>query len=240
MYAYHFRHLTGTEDVTRDSYNHTSLVHTYMHMLTISKPVQSMPLELTALDEDDIDTYTDMVWEAFASAADTISLCFYPSGRSDHVRAYMHKNIRDNLSDPSFSYVLVRDSDTRAPLAVACWYFQTVDKSMQEVLRGEETARKKRAQQTPIAGINFAAMNEFRESQAKTKREVLRGRAHAFLIVLGTSPSARRKGAGTAALTSGLQKADEMGLPVYLEASIMGRPFYAKYGFQDVSIDGLD
>jgi predicted acetyltransferase len=195
-----------------------------------------MSFELIALSEEDISTYNDMEWEAFASATDTISLCFYPEGRSDRVRAYMHKNVQENLVDSSFSYVLVQDSDTGTPLAVACWYFQTANKSIEEVLRDEEMARLKRAQQAPVAGVNFVAIDEFCESQAKTKREVLGGRAHAFLIGLGTSLSARRRGAGTAALTSGLKKADEMGLPVYLEASIMGRPLYAKYGFQDVSI----
>jgi hypothetical protein len=59
----------------------------------------------------------------------------------------------------------------------------------------------------------------------------LGGRAHALLKL----PAAQRKGAGAAGLIWGLQQADELGLPAYLEASGMGRPLYAKHGFNEVS-----
>jgi GNAT superfamily N-acetyltransferase len=69
----------------------------------------------------------------------------------------------------------------------------------------------------------------------KNKREILAGKAHAALRVLATLPAAQRKGAGTAGLTWGLRKADELDLPVYLVSSGMGRSVYAKHGFEEVS-----
>lgn len=94
------------------------------------KAIEGIPFDLSTLDESEIGDYNNLVWEALASAADTISLCCYPEGRSYDVRAYMHKIAKKSLFDPSFSHVVVRDSNTREMLAVACWYFRTVDKSV--------------------------------------------------------------------------------------------------------------
>lgn len=52
--------------------------------------------------------------------------------------------------------------------------------SNEEVLEDKEKARKKRAQQATLPGINHVAMNEYGESQARTKRGLLGGRAYAL------------------------------------------------------------
>lgn len=194
-----------------------------------------MGFEITALNKSEIDVYNDAVWQAFGSVPDNLSLCLYPGGFSEPIQAYMHEGTQSNLSDPSFSLIAVRDSESSEILAVACWYFQTKNKSLEEVLEGEAAARKERAEQEPITGINFTAISDFREAQAKAKREILGGRAHVLLKVLATYPAAQRRGAGAAALAWGLGRADDMGLPAYLEASSMGRPLYAKFGFNEVS-----
>lgn len=75
-------------------------------------------------------------------AADAILLCCYPEGRSYDVRAYMHKIVKEIFFDPSFSYVVVQDSNTREMLAVACWYFRTVDKSVGSLRACISTAPK--------------------------------------------------------------------------------------------------
>lgn len=49
-----------------------------------------------------------------------------------------------------------------------------------------------------------------------------------------------RRGAGGMLLKWGTDKADELGLPVYLESSPEGHNLYLKYGFQDMELHELD
>ncbi|CAD0112065.1 unnamed protein product [Aureobasidium uvarum] len=197
-----------------------------------------MGFEITPMKEDEIGVWNKVSWEAFASVEDNLSMLLYPGGLTERTQAFMRNNTLESLSDPSFSYIFVRDSGTKDVLAVACWYFQTEDMSMQEVSEKEEKARKGRAEQEPIPGINFGAIADFREAQATSKREILAGKRHALLKVLATLPAAQRKGAGAAGLIWGLQRADELSMPAYLEASGMGRPLYGKHGFKEVSTIG--
>lgn len=187
------------------------------------------------MKEDEIDIHIKVSWEALTSTADSVLSLIYPDGFTDSVQANMRKTTRDGLSDPSTSYVLIRDNNTGEIVAVACWYFQTKDVTIQEVLDTEERAKGKRAEQGPIPGINYAMIDKFREASMKNKREILAGRAHAALRVLATLPAAQRKGAGTAGLIWGLRKADDLELPSYLVSSGMGRSLYAKHGFSEVS-----
>jgi hypothetical protein len=187
------------------------------------------------MKEDEIDVYIRVSWEALTSTEDSLLSLIYPAGFTESVQTNMRKTTRDGLSDPSTSYVFIRDSSTKDVIAVACWYYQTKDLTIQEVLDTEEKAKRKRAEQGPIPGINNAMINEFREASMKNKREILAGKAHAALRVLATLPAAQRKGAGTAGLAWGLRKADELDLPVYLVSSGMGRSVYAKHGFEEVS-----
>jgi GNAT superfamily N-acetyltransferase len=60
------------------------------------------------------------------------------------------------------------------------------------------------------------------------------------LVVLVTDPSHERKGAGRMLLEWGCKKADEAGLPCYLDATKTGRPLYERYGFEMQKISTLD
>ncbi|KAI9698883.1 MAG: hypothetical protein M1820_007304 [Bogoriella megaspora] len=62
-------------------------------------------------------------------------------------------------------------------------------------------------------------------------------RPHCFLLVLWTDPDFQRKGAATALLDWGLNKADELGLACFLEASPRAHKdgFYHKRGFCDIA-----
>ncbi|MFF0218613.1 GNAT family N-acetyltransferase [Streptomyces vinaceus] len=55
---------------------------------------------------------------------------------------------------------------------------------------------------------------------------------HWYLAVIGADPAAQGQGQGAALLRSGLAKADEAALPVYLESSKPANlPFYEHFGF---------
>jgi GNAT superfamily N-acetyltransferase len=55
-----------------------------------------------------------------------------------------------------------------------------------------------------------------------------------YLSAMAALPRRRGLGAGTALLRHGLERAQGLGLPVYLEASTpQNRKLYARHGFQD-------
>lgn len=54
--------------------------------------------------------------------------------------------------------------------------------------------------------------------------------------MLHTDPKHQRRGAASALLQWGINKADELGLPAYLESSAEGQGLYAKHGFDDVEV----
>ncbi|KAG9524640.1 hypothetical protein KCU99_g2135, partial [Aureobasidium melanogenum] len=153
-----------------------------------------MALEITRMREDEIDDWNKVTWDAFAAAEDDLGTLLYSGRLTERTQAYVRKNTRDSLSDPSYSYVFVRDSSSKQVLAVACWYFQNKDLSMQEVVDKEEKARKAWAEQGPIPEINLGVISDFCEAPARSKQEILGGKAHALLKVLATRPAAQRKG----------------------------------------------
>ncbi|KAF2678956.1 hypothetical protein K458DRAFT_422618 [Lentithecium fluviatile CBS 122367] len=63
---------------------------------------------------------------------------------------------------------------------------------------------------------------------------------HLYLHMLHTDPKQQGRGAGSALLKWGMQKADELGLPAYLESSPNAHGFYKRHGFGDVEIFELD
>lgn len=58
--------------------------------------------------------------------------------------------------------------------------------------------------------------------------------------MLHTDPEYQGRGAGSALIEWGKQKANELGLPIYLESSTKGHRFYKKHGFTDVEVMDID
>lgn len=56
-------------------------------------------------------------------------------------------------------------------------------------------------------------------------------RPHLALNWMCCIPSYRRRGVGSLIMQWGIDKAEELGLEAYLEASAMGKPLYEKFGF---------
>lgn len=58
--------------------------------------------------------------------------------------------------------------------------------------------------------------------------------------MLHTDPQYQGRGAGSALMEWGKAKADELGLPIYLESSPKGHGFYLKHGFKDYEVLDID
>lgn len=79
----------------------------------------------------------------------------------------------------------------------------------------------------------YAAIND-------AKARLLGPRKHVLLHMLGTDPNHHRRGVGALQLAWGLGEADRLAAPAYLEASVMGRPLYARWGFEEMGSLGFD
>lgn len=60
------------------------------------------------------------------------------------------------------------------------------------------------------------------------------------LHMLHTDPEFQGRGAGSALMEWGKERADELGLPIYLESSAAGHGFYQKHGFEDAEVLEVD
>ena len=87
-------------------------------------------------------------------------------------------------------------------------------------------------QANPDAPSVPAELAPLRTFMAMTEGRHPAGRAHLYLVFLGTAPAAQGRGLGGALLRERLAEADAAGLPAYLEASSpRNLPFYARHGF---------
>lgn len=127
----------------------------------------------------------------------------------------------------------MRDAATGAVLGAAEW--ETVRGAEEiETRKEEEEDKEKEKKMEEVEGVNHAALNAFRRAQAECQKEMMQGKLHLYLHVLVVDPEYQRRGVGSAAMASGLQRADELGLPVCLEASKYGRGLYERCGFRVV------
>ena len=121
------------------------------------------------------------------------------------------------------------DPDGRI-VGIAMWKFYPLQRTEDEL----DAESKEREQEGFPPGFNEALAKEFLGDVAKFKREIMGGKPHVLLNMLATRPAYHRRGIGAMQVLWGLEQADELGLPTYLEASPMGKPLYLRLGFEEV------
>ena len=62
----------------------------------------------------------------------------------------------------------------------------------------------------------------------------MKGVPHVFLGIIATEPGEGRRGAGKMLMRWGVERADEVGVEMFLEASPMGVGLYGGVGFEEV------
>ena len=55
-----------------------------------------------------------------------------------------------------------------------------------------------------------------------------------------TSPDYRRRGAASLLLQWGIDRADELGVEIYIESSLAGKPLYEKFGLHTLKVFNFD
>ena len=201
-----------------------------------------MPLELHPMQESDMRAYENVTWAAFK---DDLMAVLYPNGfNQEDIDHGIHWNIKSWREHPEvIKYMKVIDTDLPEDdsngkmVGMTRWKFYTKHRTEAEL---DQEAEEKKAE--PLSpGLNGELIKEFFGEVSRIRREQMGGQPNVLLDMIATLPQHQRRGVGAMLLRWGIKEADALGLPMYLEASPVGRPQYAKNGFEvvaDMSFDG--
>ncbi|KAI0970301.1 acyl-CoA N-acyltransferase [Xylaria arbuscula] len=89
------------------------------------------------------------------------------------------------------------------------------------------------------AGCNAEACDAVFKGLQKIRLAYLE-KKHLHLRLLFVDPEHQRRGAGAILIKWGVDKAKELGLPAYVEASTTGHPLYLRSGFHDIDVQSIN
>ncbi|EUC38593.1 hypothetical protein COCCADRAFT_32253 [Bipolaris zeicola 26-R-13] len=186
-----------------------------------------MPLEVHRITSpDDLETFARIQILAFASGGGIASLLSHGPMTEEHVKKYTERHVKSWRDEKDVFYLKVVDTDVDGGkmIAGAKWRISEKEKT-------EEEAQK--MYPTPEGDdLNNQALVDFMAFLNRARKQYVNTKPICFLQILVTDPEHHRKGAGSMLLKWGLSKADELGLPGFLEASPMGKPLYERMGFR--------
>ncbi|KAI2613368.1 acyl-CoA N-acyltransferase [Hypoxylon sp. NC1633] len=180
-----------------------------------------MSFQIRKATPSDIPGIIDTYFDAFGGHPITRRL-FFP--RSEAVQAYWLNLLSNELQNPNIYFVIMVEPSPTVPdrvLAFSKWWgplTQTPPSSLSPTSLPE--------------GADEAFAEEVLGLIDRKHEEIMGGRPHWYLEMLGVKEDFQRKGAGTQLLKWGLGKADDAEVEAYLTASPAGAPLYKKYGFK--------
>lgn len=120
-------------------------------------------------------------------------------------------------------------------VGVSMWQFHPNARTEEEM--AAEAAKSPR-EFPPSADQKF--MTAFFKALGDARKRIIGGKRHIYLHILATDPAYHRKGVGAQSLAWGAREADERELILFLEASAMGRPLYARSGYEEMGLADFD
>ncbi|EAW10411.1 GNAT family N-acetyltransferase [Aspergillus clavatus NRRL 1] len=146
-----------------------------------------------------------------------------------------HARGLSKLTNPR-THLLVATDAAEQILGTARWLFPASSPARETgaiAISDEGRAKAAQVEELRPQGMNLAVYEEFLKVLEETRA------THAkeddiMLELLATYPQHQGKGVGSALLRWGLQKANEIGARIYLEATDEGYPLYCRYGFTEI------
>ncbi|EMC91180.1 hypothetical protein BAUCODRAFT_152467 [Baudoinia panamericana UAMH 10762] len=194
-----------------------------------------MPLILEPMQESDMEASVDIMWEAFR---DSIMGIMYPQGFTKAAREHtLQTSLKAWRKDPE-KYRKNKVIDTDLPdddrynkiVGTAWWKFYPKPRTDAEIEKEDEESK----QDGLPPDIDVSMIEGFGAALQHAKKVHVAGKPHIVLHILTTHPNHHRRGVGAMHLEWGFEQANKLGLPVWLEASPIGRPLYARMGFDTV------
>jgi GNAT superfamily N-acetyltransferase len=206
-------------------------------------------LSIEPLKPEEAHLYQVIRHESFRS---TINKVHYTREPSEATQQKVIENHKKGIAD-GVLFMACKDNDTGEMIAGARWrYVGPKDSESFANGAGDVEAGKRpryRTWEEVEEGLTIpepyeetdprvyeAVFGQFNQS----KREILGTRPYYALDTLVTHPNHHRRGAGAMLTQWGCEEADKKDVEAYLEASPMGEPLYARYGFQRVKVVSVD
>lgn len=201
-----------------------------------------MALQLLPLEDEDALIFYRIV--DATDADDIFSRNFWLNGVTDAGHEHSAAGAIADMHEPDGPARLMKVVDPNLPdddpmhkiLSVALWKIYPTKRTPEQM---QAAAEKQKARGVP-PGANAAFLEDIFARFGAAQKEIIGDQAHVKLQMLFTRSDGFRRGAGRMHLVWGLEQADKLGLPAYLEASSMGRPLYERMGFQVVRDLPLD
>ncbi|KAF1957467.1 acyl-CoA N-acyltransferase [Byssothecium circinans] len=162
---------------------------------------------------------------AYGANKDAAGAILFPGPSSpDRLELKIQQIIDMRKNDPTTTFLKAVEDETGDLMAFAKWNFYPT----------EEIAKNAPGRPIPNGpGCNPEACKAFFGGLVQKKAELIGNKPHVYLHMLHTHPKYQKRGAASALIKWGMQKADELGLAVYLESSLQAHTFYHHHGFKD-------
>jgi GNAT superfamily N-acetyltransferase len=184
-----------------------------------------MVLKVVPATEQDALDWARIYYPAFSPYP--LSVLWKSPPSEESTRAFA-KALASGLSKPgSYTFKCIDIDLDNKLIAVAKWSVYEKPRTPKEVestfvLRDTGVEENREARAAFMQGI------------WRSRRETMGGQPHVILESLICDPAHHRRGAGRLLVQWGLDKADELGVPAYLEGSIAGVKLYKSVGYEVV------
>ncbi|GKZ73684.1 hypothetical protein AnigIFM50267_010617 [Aspergillus niger] len=178
--------------------------------------------QVLPVTEADLPTMVELWYDAFG---DPINRRLYPD--TPGARVWLEDYYRASLQSPDQHYLkIVTDTAPTSPLvAFVKWDFNTTTPG----------------HHFPPRHVDFdqAFCDTFFGGLDQARRTIMGERPHYYLDALITHPDYRRQGAASMLIQWGCDRADQDGIPIWVDSSQEGAQIYQRFGFRDVSVSGV-
>lgn len=204
-----------------------------------------MSLQLLELPREEWETYFRIAETSFNPGIQSV---FFPNGQSPAAREHSLASLNRVTEQYPGRYHFFKVVDTELPdsdpfgkaVGVSHWRLYPRERSEEEMQQEAEWSKNQDEQYGDPPGLATEARDAFVEPGSELKKKHLGRNPHLLLHVLATRAGQERRGVGALSLKWGTDKADELGLPIYLEGSPKGVPLYKKFDFEVVDENPWD
>ena len=167
--------------------------------------------------------------------------CVVKTREESEARLTFHFNKQRSrfTGDPTVRYMKVVDTaNNNSIISLARWHFYPNGYNFDTEIHWE-THNPIPGQSIP-QGFNIPLHNHILTTRDAARSSWIPANSPCWVLMhMVTHPSHRGKGAAGLLITWGIEQAEKDRVPAYLEAGVMGRPIYERYGFVQIG-DILD
>ncbi|KAI9645891.1 hypothetical protein NHQ30_005328 [Ciborinia camelliae] len=196
-----------------------------------------MPFQLLDVNPStDFPELIECEWTSYENPPQSFFRLFCPiigsraTARADSLQECTARQLEWHESDPTSYWQKVIDTESGKIVGAALWKICPTNPFEHEEDHSE-------AYWFPEGGQRDFVTRSLQRFDAP--REKLAPRSQVYLNIIYTHPSYRRRGIASMMMEWGKQKADEMGVEMWLDATVYGVPVYKKHGFSVVNENNL-